>query len=55
MDKGLEIGINPVFTSGPLVCSDLGYHKNLCGGGDLMALHSSLAGNFILFLEDWVL
>ena len=55
VDKGLEIGINPVFTSGPLVCSDLGYHKNLCGGGDLMALHSSLAGNFILFLEDWVL
>ena len=33
VDKGLEIGINPVFTSGPLVSSDLGYHKNLCGGG----------------------
>ena len=33
MGKGLEIGIDPVFTSGPLVSSDLGYHKNLCGGG----------------------
>ena len=44
MDKGLEIGINPVFTSGPLVSSDLEYHKNFGVGGDLLALHSSLAG-----------